>query len=80
MLPKNGMTMAELLALPVSFGLPVAARALGIGRNKAYEMREAGEFPVPVHRIRGQYTVTRPDLFWYLGMTPEGAHARTTAA
>jgi hypothetical protein len=75
---KNPMTMEELLALPVSFGLPVAARALGIGKNMAYEMAAAdgaitdgGALPCPVHRYRNEYRVTRPDLFRALGLPPD---------
>jgi hypothetical protein len=72
------MSMPELLALPVSFGLPVAARALGIGRNKAYEMAAAdgaltaeGMPPCPVRRLRHEYRVTRPDLFRAIGLPPD---------
>jgi hypothetical protein len=74
---KNPMKMEELLALPVSFGLPVAARALGIGKNMAYEMAAAGaldgggELPCPVRRYRNEYRVTRPDLFRALGLPPD---------
>lgn len=74
---KNPMTMEELLALPVSFGLPVAARALGIGKNMAYEMAAAGALtdgdalPCPVRRYRNEYRVTRPDLFRALGLPPD---------
>jgi len=45
--PPPGMSMPDLLALPVSFGLPVAAKALSIGKNKAYEMVADGTFPSP---------------------------------
>jgi hypothetical protein len=73
---KNPMTMEELLALPVSFGLPVAARALGIGKNMAYEMAAAGALdgealPCPVRRYRNEYRVTRPDLVRALGLPPD---------
>jgi hypothetical protein len=64
------MTMEELLALPVSFGLDTAARALGIGRNKAYEMNAEGSFPCPVRRLRNEWRVTRPDLFRAIGLDP----------
>lgn len=72
------MTMEELLALPVSFDLPTAARALGIGRNKAYEMAGEGGaltadgmLPCPVRRLRHEYRVTRPDLFRAIGLPPD---------
>lgn len=69
--PKHPMTMEELLTLPVSFGLPVAARALGIGRNKAYELAAEGKFPCPVRLLRHEWRVTRPDLFRALGLPPD---------
>jgi hypothetical protein len=76
--PKNGMSMEELLDLPVSVGLPVAAKALGIGRNKAYEMAAAdgaltaeGFLPCPVRRYKHEYRVTRPDLFRAVGLPPD---------
>lgn len=69
--PIEPMTMEELLALPVSFGLPVAARALRIGRNKAYEMVAEGTFPIPVHPLRHEFRCHRPDLFRYLGLPPD---------
>lgn len=65
------MSMEELLALPVVFGLKTAARALGIGRNAAYELAAAGTFPCPVQRYGQQYRVTRPDLFRVLGLPPD---------
>lgn len=64
------MTMEELLALPVSFGIRVAARALRIGQNEAYRQAAAGEFPCPVKRRGREWVVTRPDLFRELGLDP----------
>jgi len=74
------MTMEELLALPVSFGLKTAARALGIGKNAAYGMVAAGVFPCPVQRYSGQYLVTRPDLFRTLGLPPDATRGRGETA
>ena len=64
------MTMEDLLALPVTIDLRTAARALGIGKNAAYEMAAAGTFPCPVQRYGQQYRMTRPHLFTYLGLDP----------
>ncbi len=61
------MTPAELESLPVTFGLETAARAIGLGRNQAYALAKAGEFPVRVRRINGRYRVTRFDLLAWLG-------------
>ena len=76
--PQNGMSMPELLALPVSFGLKVAARALGIGKNQAYEMAAAdmaltaeGALPCPVRRYKHEYRETRPDLCRSRGLAPD---------
>jgi excisionase family DNA binding protein len=67
-----GMTRAELLDLPVSVELyPTAARALGIGRTRAYEMARDGEFPIPVLRLGNSYRVTRADLLRVLGETED---------
>jgi hypothetical protein len=69
------MTMEELLALPVVIELRVAARAVGIGKNKAYEYAAtAGQFPgdppLPVHKYGAEWRVTRPNLFRHLGLDP----------
>ena len=64
------MAMDELLALPVSVGLKVAARALGIGQSKAYELAARDEFPCPVKKLGAGYRVNRADLFRELGRDP----------
>lgn len=72
------MTMEELLALPVSFGIRLAAKALKLGESKAYEYAARGEIPgdppryeaVPVRKYGQEYRVTRPDLFRALGLDP----------
>ncbi len=61
------MTPAELDALPVVFSLETAARALGVGRNQAYDLARRGQFPVRVRVICGRYRVTRYDLMAWLG-------------
>ena len=65
------MSMEDLLALPVSFSIPVAARALGIGQSKAYELARTDRFPCPVRQLGSEWRVTRPDLFRYLGLPPD---------
>jgi hypothetical protein len=74
--PLPQMTMDELFALPVSFSLMTAARALGLGKSSAYEMAAAGTFPCPVQRYGGQYRVSRPNLFRALGLDPAAVAAR----
>ena len=68
---EHKMSMEELLDLPVSFGVPVAAKALGLGRSKAYELIALGGFPCPVHKYGRELRVTRPDLFGALGLPPD---------
>jgi hypothetical protein len=64
------MGMEELLALPVSIDLRTAARALRIGKNKAYEQATAGTFPIPVRRSGAEWRCNRADLFRELGLDP----------
>ncbi|MFD9489199.1 hypothetical protein [Streptomyces sp. NPDC059991] len=52
-----GMNRAELLALPVAIDLVTAARALGIGRTRAFELVRRGEFPVPAVRVGSTWRV-----------------------
>lgn len=68
---RSGMTYEELMALPVSVDLMVAARALGIGRSLAYDMAKRGRFPVRVLRLGNRYRVTRADLLRVLGVDQE---------
>lgn len=42
------LSIPEVLALPAAVDLVTAARALNIGRNRAYELVATGQFPVPV--------------------------------
>ena len=68
---KNSMTLDEVMALPVSVDLVIAARAHGIGRTKAYELARAGELPFPVLRLGNAYRITRADLLRSLGISPD---------
>ncbi|MEU9515287.1 helix-turn-helix domain-containing protein [Micromonospora sp. NPDC048169] len=52
----------ELLQLPAMVDLATAARALGVGRTKAYELAKSGAFPCPVLRIGTTYRVRTADL------------------
>jgi hypothetical protein len=72
---QNTMTRDELLALPVSFDLMVAARALGVGRTLAYDMAKRDQFPVRVLRLGNRYRVTRADLLRVLGVADDDAAA-----
>jgi excisionase family DNA binding protein len=57
-----------------------AARLLGIGRTKAYELARHGEFPCLVIRVGDLYRVSTADLLRLLGASPNEAHRQPTAA
>ena len=65
------MEIDELLALPVSFSVLVAARAHGLRRSTAYNLVKSGQFPCPVRRLGRELKVTRADLFKSLGYPPD---------
>jgi hypothetical protein len=62
------MTRDELLALPAAVDLRTAARALSIGRTRAFELARRGEFPVPVLRVGVTYRVPTAPLLELLGL------------
>ncbi|MGW3658375.1 DNA-binding protein [Streptomyces sp. NPDC005151] len=43
---QRGMSLDEVLALPATVNVVTAARVLGIGHNKAYDLIKTGQFPV----------------------------------
>jgi predicted DNA-binding transcriptional regulator AlpA len=51
------LTRDQLHALPTVVDLTTAARALGIGRTKAYELAQQGQFPCRVLRVGRSYHV-----------------------
>lgn len=61
------MTLGELAALPAIVDLMTAARALAIGRTKAYDLARRGKFPCRVIRIEGTYRVPTAELHRLLG-------------
>jgi len=67
---REGLTRAELLALPVTVNLPTAARALGLGRSTAYGLARRGEFPCRVLRVGSSYRIPTADLMRVLGVEP----------
>ena len=62
------MTRDELLALPAVVDLRTAARALSIGRTRAFELVRRGGFPVPVLRVGVTYRVPTAPLLELLGL------------
>jgi hypothetical protein len=51
--------------------LMTAARALGLGRTKAYELARQSRFPCPVIRIGETYRVPTAGLLELLGVSAE---------
>ncbi|GAA1886125.1 hypothetical protein GCM10009736_62690 [Actinomadura bangladeshensis] len=64
------MSQDELLALPTTVGIETAARAIGLGRTRAYQLARCGEFPCKVIRIGTSYRVVTVDLRRLLGIEP----------
>jgi predicted DNA-binding transcriptional regulator AlpA len=68
LLEEPHMTEDEVHALPVVVDLPTAARALGLGRNTAYELVRSGAWPTPVLRLGRLIKVPRSSLLDLLGI------------
>lgn len=56
------MTHEELAALPTTITIETAARALGLGRTRAYQLARENRFPCKVIRIGTTYRVITADL------------------
>lgn len=69
----RAMTRTELLALPASVDLVTAGRAIGVGRSKAYEMAQSGEWPTPLLRLGNAYRVPTAPVLALLGVDPVDA-------
>ena len=65
---KDALTLDELRALPAAIDLPTAARALGLGRTKAYELAKRNQFPCRVLRVGSTYRIPTAELLHCLGM------------
>lgn len=70
-----GMTPSELLALPPTVDLPTAGRAIGIGRNQAYQLASRGEFPCRVLKLGTRYKVVTSELLELLSVGGNGRRA-----
>jgi len=58
----------------------IAAKILGIGRTKAYELARRGEFPCLVIRVGDLYRVSTSDLLRLLGISRAEIQVPQTAA
>jgi hypothetical protein len=73
------VSIAQLRAT-ATVDLMTAARALGIGRTKAYELARHDEFPCPVIRVGEMYRIPTPGLLELLGVTAEEPRVPAAAA
>jgi hypothetical protein len=64
------LTFDQLHALPTVIDLTTAARALGIGRTKAYQLAQTDQFPCRIIRVGTSYHIPTADLLHILGITP----------
>lgn len=63
------MTHEELAALPTTTTIEAAARALGLGRTRAYQLARENRFPCKVIRIGTTYRVVTADLQRLVGVS-----------
>ena len=80
MTSQDHLTIDDLHNLPVAIDLMTAARALGIGRTKAYELARTGEFPCRIIRVGDLYRVVTADLIRLLGPMTDRHQAPPSAA
>jgi len=64
------LTIDQLRTLPSVVDLTTAARALGIGRTKAYQLAQHNDFPCRIIRVGRAYHVPTAELLTLLGITP----------
>jgi hypothetical protein len=55
----QSLTFGQLYALPTVVDFMTAARALGIGRSKAYQLAHNGQFPCSHHPHWGEVDKSR---------------------
>lgn len=63
------MSREELAALPTTTTIETAARALGLGRTRAYQLARENRFPCKIIRIGTTYHVVTADLLRLLAVT-----------
>jgi len=61
-------SVEEIRSWPVTIDVKTAGRAFGIGRDQAYRLARADEFPVPVLRLGRYLRVTRASVLEALGI------------
>jgi hypothetical protein len=73
------ITITQLRAT-TTVDLATAARALGLGRTKAYALARHDQFPCRVIRIGDTYRIPTAGLLELLGVTAEEPRGQTSAA
>lgn len=72
------ITITQLRAT-TTVNLATAARALGLGRTKAYALARHDQFPCRVIRIGDTYRIPTAGLLELLGVTAEEPRGQTSA-
>lgn len=77
---RQGLSVAEALALPVMFSVwPTVGQACGIGRTATFQLAAEDALPIPVIRVGRQLRAKRSDLLAFLGLENSDAAAAVTA-
>ncbi|MEV6946685.1 DNA-binding protein [Streptomyces sp. NPDC051172] len=66
---RGGMSVEEVRSLPAAVSVVTAARALGIGSDKAYELIRDGSFPAQTIPLGQTQKVSTASLWKALGIT-----------
>lgn len=77
---NKGMTLGELLALPLMVDIKTAARALGLSRSTGYELARQNQFPCRVLHVGSSYRVPTIELLRILGIDLGQLSPRSPAA
>ena len=66
---RGGMSVEEVLALPAAVSVATAAKAFGIGPDKAYELIKRDEFPARTISLGSTRKVSTASLWEALGIS-----------
>ncbi|MFE4870890.1 DNA-binding protein [Streptomyces sp. NPDC056682] len=68
---RGGMSVEEVMSLPAAVSVVTAARALGIGSDKAYELIKDGAFPAQTIPLGQTQKVSTASLWKALGISSD---------
>jgi hypothetical protein len=63
-----GLTDAEIEALPATLDIVTAGRLFGIGKNKARDLANRGEFPCETFKVGKRHAVAKHAALVRLGL------------